>query len=150
MTWLGVVAAGTMIVGFASFAVLDLLGISLRSQGNQTTRQSWNRRMLALGSGGLVTAILLPFVFVGAFAGLVFVAGWIALGVLMACMFSSRKPTRLLAILMFLTVALGTVLHLPPHPPDLDSLGAFVAIGLLLAKTSRLLIRQSEIDAEFS
>jgi len=78
MTWLGVVAAGTMIVGFASFAVLDLLGISLRSQGNQTTRQSWNRRMLALGSGGLVTAILLPFVFVGAFAGLVFVAGWIA------------------------------------------------------------------------
>jgi hypothetical protein len=149
MTWLGIVAAVTMIVGFGAAAVLGLLGISLRSHGKQTTRQSWNRRMLALGSGGLVAAVLLPFVLVGALAGLVFAAGWVALGVLLACMFSSRLPTRLLAILMFLTVALGTVLHVPPHRPDLDSVGAFVAVGLLLAKLSRLLIRQSEIDAEF-
>ncbi len=150
MTWLGVVAAVTMIIGFAAVAVLGLLGISLRSHGKQTTRQSWNRRMLALGGGGLGTAILLPFIFVGAVAGLVFAAGWVALGVLIACMFSSRLPTRLLALLMFLTVALATMLHVPPHRPDLDSVGAFVAIGLLLAKLSRLLIRQTEIDAEFS
>ena len=150
MTWLGVVAVVTMIVGFASVAILGLLGVSLRSQGTQTTRQSWNRRMLALGGGGLGTAIVLPFILVGAVAGLVFAAGWVALGVLMACMFSSRMPTRLLAILLFLTVALATVLHLPPHRPALDGVGVFVAVGLLLAKLSRVLIRQSEIDAEFS
>jgi len=150
MTWLGLVAAVTMTVGFAAVAVLGLLGISLRSQGTDTTRQAWNRRMLALGGGGLGTAFLLPFILLGPLPGLVFAAGWAALSVLMACMFSSRLPTRFLSVLLFLTVALAIVLRLPPHRPALDGVGVFVVAGLLLAKLGRVLIRNAGIEAEFS
>jgi hypothetical protein len=149
MTWLGLVGAVTMIIGFAAVVVLGFLGISLRSQGAATTRQLWNRRMLMVGGGGLGVAFLLPFVFVGPPAGLVFAAGWIALGVLVACMFSARLPTRLLSILLFLTVALATVLRLPPHRAALYGVGVFVAAGLLLAKFGRILIRNAEAGAEF-
>ena len=149
MTWLGLVGAVTMIVGFATVALLELLGVSLRVQGPDTTRQSWNRRMLTLGGVGFGAAFLLPFVLVGPLAGVVFAAGWAALGVLVACMFSSRRPTRLLSVLLFLTVALATVLHLPPDRAALYGVGVFVVTGLSLAKLGRVLIRNAEAGAEF-
>ena len=147
MTWLGLVAAVTMIVGFAAVAVLGLLGISLRFLGPGTTRQTWNRRMLVSGGGGLGAAFLAPFVLLGARAGLVFAAGWVALGILVACMFSSRLPTRLLSILLFLTVALATVLRLP-HRPAFYGVGVFVVAGLSLAKLGRVLICQGGTEAD--
>ncbi len=149
MTWLGLVGAVTMIIGFGAVTVLGLLGISLRAQGAATTRQMWNRRMLTMGGGGLGIAFVLPFVFVGPLAGLVFAAGWIALGVLVACMFSARLPTRLLSILLFLTVALATVLRLPPHRTALYGVGIFVATGLVQAKFGRVLIRNAGAGADF-
>ncbi len=149
MTWLGLVWAVTMTVGFAAVALLALLGVSLRMQGPDTTRQSWNRRMLTLGGAGFGVALLLPFVLVGPTAGLVFAAGWAALAVLVGCMFSSRVPTRLLSVLLFLTVALATVLHLPPDRAALYGVGVFVVAGLSLAKFERVLIRNAESGAEF-
>ncbi len=149
MTWVGLVGAVTMIVGFAAVALLCLLGVSLRVQGPDTTRQSWNRRMLALGGVGFGAAFLLPFVLVGPRAGVVFAAGWAALSVLVACMFSSRRPTRLLSVLLFLTVALATILHLPPDRVALYGVGVFVVGGLSLAKVGRVMIRHAETGAEF-
>ncbi len=149
MTWLGLVWAVTMIVGYTAVALLGLLGLSLRFQGPDTTRQSWNRRMLTLGGFSFGAAFLLPFVLVGPMAGLVFAAGWAALGVLLACMFSSRLPTRLLSVLLFLTVALATVLHLPPDRAALYGVGVFVVAGLSLAKLGRVLIRNAEAGAQF-
>jgi hypothetical protein len=149
MTWLGLVGAVTMIVGFAAVALLGLLGVSLRVQGPDTTRQSWNRLMLTLGGAGFGAAFLLPFVLVGPLAGVVFAAGWAALGVLVCGMFSSRRPTRLLSVLLFLTVALATVLHLPPDRSALYGVGVFVVAGLTLAKLGRVLIRNAEAGAEF-
>ena len=67
----------------------------------------------------------------------------------LACMFSSRLPTRLLSVLLFLTVALATVLHLPPDRAALYGVGVFVVAGLSLAKFGRVLIRNAETGAEF-
>ena len=149
MGWSGLMGAVTMIVGFAAVALLCLLGLSLRIQGPDTIRQSWNRRMLTLGGVGLGIALLLPFVLVGPKTGGVFVVGWAALGVLVACMFSSRRPTRLLSVLLFLTVALATILHLPPDGAALYGVGVFVVAGLSLAKIERVMIRHAETGAQF-
>jgi hypothetical protein len=149
MGWSGLVGAVSMIVGFAAVALLCLLGVSLRIQGPDTIRQSWNRRMLTLGGVGFAIAFLLPFMLVGPRAGGIFAAGWAALGVLVACMFSSRRPTRLLSVLLFLTVALAMILHLPPDGAALYGVGVFVVAGLSLAKLQRVMIRNAETGPQF-
>jgi cell division protein FtsW (lipid II flippase) len=149
MTWLGLVAAVTMITGFGGVSLLSVLGVSLRAQGTDTTRQSWNRRMLALSAVALATALLLAFVLAGPLAGLVCVIGFITLGILVAAMFSTRYPTRLLSVLLFLTVSLAAVTRLPPRGGTFDGVATFVVLGLLLAKMSRLMIRRLENEAEF-
>jgi hypothetical protein len=76
MTWLGLVAAVTMITGFGGMSLLSVLGVSLRAQGTDTTRQSWNRRMLTLGAVAVGTALLLAFALAGPLAGLVCIVGF--------------------------------------------------------------------------
>jgi hypothetical protein len=149
MTWFGLVAAATMITGFGGMGLLSLLGVSLRAQGAATTRQAWNRRMLTLAGLALAMSFLVTFLILGPVAGLVFVVGWAALGVLLGAMFSSRFPTRLLSLLLFLTVALGAITRLPPRGGTLDGVTAFVLLGLLLAKFSRVMIRRLESETEF-
>jgi hypothetical protein len=146
MTWFGLVAAATMVTGFGGMALLSVLGIALRAQGPDTTRQSWNRRMLYLASLAIGTSFLLTFVLLGPIAGLVFAIGWLALAVLLGAMFSPRYPTRLLSILLFLTVALAAITRLPPRGGTLDGVAAFVLLGLLLAKLSRVMIRRLETE----
>jgi hypothetical protein len=149
MTWFGLVAAATMITGFGGMALLSVLGVSLRAHGADTTRQSWNRLMLSLAGLALGASFLLTFLLLGPIAGLVFVVGWIALAVLVGSMFSPRYPTRLLSVLLFLTVALAAVTRLPPRGGTLDGVAAFVLFGLLLAKLSRVMIRRLETETEF-
>jgi hypothetical protein len=147
MAWRALVAAVVMITGFGGISLLSLLGISLRTQGADTTRQAWNRRMLTLGSAASGTAFLLALLLLGPLPGLVFVIGWAALAVLVGSMFSPRTPTRLLSVLLFLTVALAGVTRLPPRGVTFDGVGAFVVLGLLLAKLNRVMIRR--VEAEF-
>jgi hypothetical protein len=146
MTWFGLVAAVAMVMGFGGMALLSVLGIALRAQGPTTTRQSWNRRMLSLAGLALGTSFLLTFLLLGPIAGLVFSIGWLALAVLVGAMFSPRYPTRLLSILLFLTVALAAITRLPPRGETLDGVAAFVLLGLLLAKLSRVMIRRLETE----
>jgi hypothetical protein len=146
MTWFGLVAAAAMVTGFGGMALLSVLGVALRAQGPDTTRQSWNRRMLSLASLALGTSFLLTFLILGPIAGLVFAIGWLALAVLVGAMFSPRYPTRLLSILLFLTVALAAITRLPPRGETLDGVAAFVLLGLLLAKLSRVMIRRLETE----
>jgi hypothetical protein len=150
MTWLGLVAAVTMITGFGGMSLLSVLGVSLRAQGTHTTRQSWNRRMLCLGAVAVGVALLLAFSLAGPLAGLVCIIGCVTLGVLVAAMFSSRYPTRLLSVLLFLTVALAAATRLPPRGGTFDGVAAFVVLGLLLAKMSRVMIRRLENETGFT
>jgi hypothetical protein len=115
-------------------------------QGADTTRQAWNRRMLTLGTAASATALLLPLLLLGPWPGLVFAIGWVALAVLVGSMFSPRAPTRLLSVLLFLTVALAGVTRLPPRGVTFDGVGAFVVLGLVLAKLNRVMIRRVEAD----
>jgi hypothetical protein len=141
MTWLSLVTAVTLVAGFTGMAMLSVLGTSLRSQTG-ATRPSANRRMLNLGGSLCGAAILLPFLAAGWRASLFFAVGWVALGILVAAMFASRVPTRLLATLLFLSVALFAVVALPPHMGTFDAVGAFVVAGLILAKLTRMATRR--------
>jgi hypothetical protein len=141
MTVLGLVITVTLLAGFAGMGVLSLLGASLRTQGAGTTRQALNRRMLATGAILCGTAILLPFLATGWRAALFFGIGWVALGILVAAMFASRTPTRLLATLLFLSAALLAVVSLPPHMGTFNAVGVFVIGGLVLAKLTRVASR---------
>jgi hypothetical protein len=138
MTLLGLVTTVTLVAGFAGMGVFSLLGASLRTQGAGTTRQALNRRMLAVGGTLYAVAILLPFLALGWRSALFFAVGWVALGILVGAMFASRVPTRLLATLLFLSVALLAVVSLPPHMGTFNAVGAFVVGGLALAKLTRL------------
>ncbi len=142
MTWLSLVTTVTLVVGFTGMGTLSVLGASLRTQGSGTTKQTANRRMLALGATLCGTAILLPFLATGWRAALFFGLGWAALGILVAAMFASRVPTRLLATLLFLSAALFAVVALPPHMGTFDAVGVFVVAGLILAKLTRMATRR--------
>jgi hypothetical protein len=142
MTWLSLVTTVTLVAGFAGMGVLSLLGASLRTQGAGTTRQSVNRRMLAVGGTLCGAAIVLPFLALGWLSALFFGVGWVALGVLVAAMFASRVPTRLLATLLFLSAALFAVVSLPPQMGTFNAVGAFVVAGLVLAKLTRMASRR--------
>jgi hypothetical protein len=138
MTLLGLAITVTLVAGFAGMGVLSLLGASLRTQGAGTTRQLLNRRMLALGGTLCGTATILPFLALGWRWALFFAIGWVALGILVAAMFASRAPTRLLATLLFLSAALLAVVSLPPHMGTFNAVGVFVVGGLVLAKLTRM------------
>jgi hypothetical protein len=141
MTWLSLVTAVTLVAGFTGMATLSVLGASLRTQPG-ATRPAANRRMLNLGGSLCGVAILLPFLATGWRASLFFAVGWVALGILVAAMFASRGPTRLMATLLFLSVALFAVVALPPHMGTFDAVGAFVVAGLILAKLTRMATRR--------
>ena len=140
MTWLSLVTAVTLVAGFTGMAMLSVLGASLRTQPG-ATRPTANRRMLNMGGAFCGAAILLPFLAVGWQAALFFAAGWLALGILVAAMFASRVPTRLLATLLFLSAALFAAVALPPHMGTFNAVGGFVVGGLVLAKLTRLASR---------
>jgi hypothetical protein len=97
--------------------------------------------MLNVGGSFCAAAIVLPFLAAGWRAALFFGVGWVALGILVAAMFASRVPTRLLATLLFLSAALFAVVALPPHMGTFDVVGAFVVAGLILAKLTRMATR---------
>jgi hypothetical protein len=149
MAWVALVAAVAMITGFGGISLLSVLGVSLRTQGSDTLRQAWNRRMLAWGATASGAAFLLTFLLLGPLPGLVFVIGWVTLAVLVGSMFSPRTPNRLLSILLFLAVALAAVTRLPPRTLTFYGIGAFVVLGLLMAKMCRLMIRRVGSDVEF-
>jgi hypothetical protein len=141
MTWLSLVTAVSLVAGFTGMAMLSVLGASLHTQTG-ATRPNANRRMLTMGGAFCGAAILLPFLAVGWLTALFFAVGWVALGILVAAMFASRVPTRLLATLLFLSVALFAVVALPPHMGTFDAVGAFVVAGLILAKLTRMATRR--------
>ena len=149
MTWLGLVTTITLGVGLLGASILVFLGTSLRTQHATTTKQSWNRRMLGLGGAALGAAVILPFLLEKPAAGLAFGLGWIGLGVLLATMFSPRRPTRLLGVLLFLTLALATLISLPPHRAAFYGVSLFVVAGLLLAMITRITISRSESRTGF-
>ena len=142
MTLVSLVTTVTLLAGFAGMGVLSLLGASLRTQGAGTTRQALNRRLLAVGGTLYGAAILLPFLAMGWRSALFFGLGWVALGILLAAMFASHVPTRLLATLLFLSAALLAVVSLPPHMGTFNAVGAFVVGGLVLAKLTRMASRR--------
>jgi len=150
MTLSGLVATVTLFAGFGGMGTLSLLGASLRTQGAGTTRQALNRRMLAIGGALCGAAILLPFLALGWRSALFFGVGWVALGVLVAAMFASRVPTRLLATLLFLSAALLAVVSLPPHMGTFNAVGAFVVGGLVLAKLTRVASIRTTQDGQYS
>jgi hypothetical protein len=150
MTWLSLVTAVTLISGFVGMAVLHLLGLSLRAQEASTTKQTWNRRMLAVGVCAAGAGIVIPFLALGWIKAAFFGFGWLALGVLGAAMFASRVPTRLLATLLFLTAALYAVVRLPPSQGTFDAVGVFVVAGLALAKITRVAVRRSDMQRRIS
>lgn len=150
MTLLGLVATVTLVAGFGGMGTLSLLGASLRTQGAGTTRQALNRRMLATGGALCLAAILLPFLALGWRPALFFGVGWVALGVLVAAMFASRVPTRLLATLLFFSAALLAVVSLPPHMGTFNAVGAFVVGGLVLAKLTRVASIRTTQEGQFS
>jgi hypothetical protein len=141
MTWLSLVTAVTLVAGFTGMAILNMLGSSLRTQPG-ATRPAANRRMLNAGGSLCGAAIVLPFLAAGWRTALFFGVGWVALGILVAAMFASRVPTRLLATLLFLSAALFAVVALPPHMGTFDAVGAFVLAGLILAKLTRMATRR--------
>jgi hypothetical protein len=140
MTWLSLVTAVTLVSGFTGMAMLSMLGASLRTQPG-ATRPVANRRMLNVGGSFCAAAVVLPFLAAGWRASLFFGVGWLALGILVAAMFASRVPTRVLATLLFLSAALFAVVALPPHMGTFDVVGAFVVAGLILAKLTRMATR---------
>ena len=150
MTLVGLVTAVTLVAGFVGMGVFSLLGASLQTQGAGTTRQAANRRMLARGGAFNAAAILLPFLGLGWRSALFFAIGWAALGVLVAAMFASRAPTRLLATLLFLSAALLAVVSLPPHMGTFNAVGVFVVGGLVLAKLTRLASIRISHEGHFS
>jgi len=150
MTWLSLVTTVTLISGFVGMAVLHLLGLSLLAQEASTTKPTWNRRMLAAGVCAAGAGIVIPFLALGWITAAFFAFGWLALGILGAAMFASRVPTRLLATLLFLTVALYAVVRLPPSQGTFDAVGVFVVAGLVLAKVTRVAIRRADIQRRIS
>jgi hypothetical protein len=137
MTWLGLVTTVTLVLGLLGTSILAMLGTSLRTQHHTTTKQSWNRRMLTAGLSTLAAALVVPFLLQESQAGVVFVLGWVGLGILVAAMFSARRPTRLLSVLLFLTLALAALVSIPPHRAAFYGVSLFVVCGLLLAKVTR-------------
>ena len=150
MTWLSIVTTVTLIFGFTGIAVLHLLGLSLRAQSAGTTKQAWNRRMLATGIGAAGAAIVIPFLALGIHRALFFGFGWLALGTFGAGMFASRVPTRFLTTLLFLTAALYAVVTLPPSQGTLDAVGVFVVVGVVMAKATRIAIRRTDAQRRLS
>jgi hypothetical protein len=150
MTWLSLVTTVTLISGFVGMAVLHLLGLSLRAQEASTTKQAWNRRMLAAGICAAGAGIVIPFLALGWIKAAFFAFGWLALGILGAAMFASRVPTRFLATLLFLTAALYAVVRLPPSLGTFDAVGVFVVAGLVLAKVTRVAIRRADMQRRIS
>jgi hypothetical protein len=146
MTLLGLVTIVTLVAGFAGMGVLSLLGASLRTQGTDTTRQTLNRRMLAIGGTLFGAAVVVPFLALGWRSAVLFGVGWVALGILVAAMFATRVPTRFLATLLFLSTALLAVVSLPPHMGTFNAVGVFVVGGLVLAKLTRLASRRISED----
>jgi hypothetical protein len=146
MTLLGLVTIVTLVAGFAGMGVLSLLGASLRTQGTDTTRQTLNRRMLAIGGTLFGAAVVVPFLALGWRSAVLFGVGWVALGILVAAMFATRVPTRFLATLLFLSAALLAVVSLPPHMGTFNAVGVFVVGGLVLAKLTRLASRRISED----
>jgi hypothetical protein len=144
MTWLGLVTAITLVLGLLGTGILAMLATSLRTQHETTTKQTWNRRLLTAGLSTLAAAVVLPFLLQEPKAGLVFVLGWIGLAILVAAMFSARRPTRLLSVLLFLTLALAALVSLPPHRAAFYGVTLFVACGLLLAKLTRMTIDRTD------
>jgi hypothetical protein len=138
MTWLSLVTAVTIMCGFVGMGILSLLGASVRAQGAGTTKQTTNRRMLTIGASFCGAAVVIPFVAMGWVAAFYFALGWLAVAVLLGAMFASRRPTVLVAMLLFLSAALFAVVSLPPHMGSVDAVGAFVVAGLLLAKLTRV------------
>jgi hypothetical protein len=57
-------------------------------------------------------------------------------------MFASRVPTRLLAMLLFLSAALFASVALPPHMGTVDAVGTFAVAGLALAALTRMATRR--------
>jgi hypothetical protein len=100
--------------------------------------------MLTLGGSALGAALVFPFLLQEPKAGIAFAVGWVGLGTLVACMFASRRPTRLLAVLLFLTLALAVLVSLPLHRAALYGVGLFVVAGLLLARITRTTIVRTE------
>jgi hypothetical protein len=149
MTWMGLVTMITLVVGLLGASILAFLATSLRLQHATTTKQLWNRRMLGFGGSALGAAVILPFLLEKPAAGLAFGLGWIGLGVLLAAMFSARMPTRVLGVLLFLSVALATLIHLPPHRAAFYGVSIFVVAGLLLAMVTRISITRSEARTGF-
>jgi hypothetical protein len=144
MTWLSLVTTITFVSGFVGMSLLSLLGLSLQTQDARTTRQTWNRRMLAGAACGSGAAVVIPFLALGWLDALFFGLGWAVLGALVTAMFSSRAPTRMLGVLMFLSAALFSVVALPPRMGTFDVVGAFVVAGLVLAKLTRMATRRRE------
>jgi hypothetical protein len=142
MTWLSLVTTVTLMTGFSGMGILSLLGASLRIQGDGTTRQAANRRLLTLGASLCGAAVVLPFIGSGGLAAVWFSVGWLSLGVLVAAMFAARVPTRMLAVMLFLSVALFAAVTLPPHMGTFDTVGIFVVAGLMLAKLTRVANRR--------
>lgn len=142
MTWLSLVTTVTLIAGFVGIGILSTLGASLRIQRNDTTRQASNRRLLRLGVSFCVAAVVLPFIATGWHAAVWFGVGWLVLGILVAAMFATRVPTRILAVMVFLTAALFAAVTLPPRMGTFDTVGVFVVGGLMLAKLTRVASRR--------
>ena len=144
MTWMGVVITLTMISAFVALIALSLLGASLRTQGPDTSRQTSNRRLLAVTCAAFGAALLIPILLKGVLLGLFVAVGLLVLTGLNLAMFSARRGTRLLAVLLFLTFSLIASVGLPPHRSTADILVVFVVGGLLLAKFTRVAIHWSE------
>jgi hypothetical protein len=151
MTWLSIVTASSFSFAVAGLAVLATLGISLRTQGGDTEKQVWNRRMLAIGTSLYAVALLLPYLVLGELLhspllsqGSVLAIPEVALGLLVSGMVVLHRQGRVMVTLIFLAVGLIPSLLMPVHRGPYVANGFFFVTGLLLAKLTRVAIRRNE------
>ena len=136
MSVVGIVTIISFVCAVIGSALLVVLAISLRIQGNDTDKQAWNRRMLA--GGGLVycSALLLPFVLLSVRNAWALSICVLLLGPLVSGLVVFSRLRRVLAVLCFVSAAL--VIGLAPHLARGSlSAAALLGSGVLLTVASR-------------
>jgi hypothetical protein len=136
---LGIVTIVSFVCSVVGSGLLIVLAISLRTQGNDTNKQVWNRRMLTGGSLTYAIGLLLPFLLLRVGNASAVAIGVLILGFLVAGLVVIGRLRRVLAVLCFVAAAL--VIGLAPHltRDSLYDAAALLGGGFLLTVVSRVI-----------
>jgi hypothetical protein len=158
MTWLSISIAITLTSALAGLVVLIRLGASLKAQGDDTDRQMWNRRMLAIGGSLYGAAILLSYLLLGELlggpillTGSVLALPVVVLGLLVGGMVCLRFQGRVIVTLLFVVFCVVAGVLIPVvHRGPYEVLFLYMVSGLVLAKLTRVAIGLTERQKQLS